>query len=894
MSATLLGTKLHIPPLRHVLVSRPRLVSRLDKGINGRLTLILAPPGFGKTTLVSSWIHTCENSKSTVRPRVAWLSLDRNDDEPNRFLTYCILALQTVAPHLGEAAKSMLDFPQLVTPEHLITSLINDLADWQKPILLALDDYHFIQSQAIHGALSFWLDNAPPNFHLLITSREEPTLPLARWRVRGQLAEIGFEDLRFTHDEAETFLRQVMELNLTPETVDQIEERTEGWVAGLQMAALSLQKCPQNNGGLTRTLEAFGGQHRFVVDYLAEEVIRQQPAPIRDFLQKTSILDRMTAPLCNAITGQTNSDQILTQLEHANLFLISLDEQRRWYRYHHLFADYLRTALPEDQQRSLHRQASQWYEEHHFTTEAIQHALAAQDFESAAQLITRHNDEELKRGGLTTLLGWLNALPEEVVLLNSVLTARKGHILYLRGQRAEAQPYKEALEATSLKDIPPAQRGESCVFLADLAINEGRAADCLTLTQEALFLFGYSEAFSRTLALSLAGQAQRMLRDFKGAIHTLQQAVEWGRRSGNHLVGLNALSHLVPLLYFQGRRLEAIILCQRALDSYVDVRGQPLPLSGLLHVPLGILHYEANELERARRYLEIGIALCNQLGMLHLALTGQRFLAKLQFAEAEIEAAFATLSDAQGLAARLGNLRAEKAIIAVTADLHLRQGDVAAATHLLESSTAPNAQREHERLTRIRLLLKQGRSEAAESLLEEMANVVEQDGRVARLITIYVLQALTAHALVNEQLAQTRLEKALHLGSPENYQRLFLDEGEVVGTLLRPLRHVAPNFVSLLLRALCPKASVSKAASKSEVVPPGGQAISGKWLVEPLTDRELEVLRLVAEGLSNEGIGGKLFISTGTVKWYLNGIYQKLDVRNRTEAVARAREHQIL
>jgi LuxR family transcriptional regulator, maltose regulon positive regulatory protein len=501
-------------------------------------------------------------------------------------------------------------------------------------------------------------------------------------------------------------------------------------------------------------------------------------------------------------------------------------------------------------------------------------------------LITRHNDEELNRGGLTTLLGWLNALPEEVVMSNSVLTARKGHILYLRGQSEEAQNYAAIVRSTPLDDVPPLYRGELCVFLADLAINEGKASDCLKLAQDALSWFGAAESFSRTLALSLVGQAQRLLRDFNGAIHTLRQVVEWGQRSGNHLVGLNALSHLAPLLYFQGRRLEALILCQQAAEVYVDALGRHLPLSGLAHAPLGILHYEANDLDQARRHLEIGISLCRQLGMMHLSLTGQRTLAKLQFAEGEVQAAFATLADAQQRAARLGNVRAERAIIAVTADLHLRQGNVAAAANLLESSTAPQVLREHERLTRIRLLLAQNQPDAAQRLLQELKPSVERDGRAARLITICVLQALAAHALNDRETALSLMEKAVRIAAPENYQRLFLDEGDTAGSLLQSLRHIAPNFVTRLLRALTSTA----AAPESKTAPPPALSKQEGTLIEALGERELEVLRLVAEGLSNEAVGAKLFISVGTVKWYLNGIYHKLDVRNRTEAVALARQ----
>nr|ALV86488.1 LuxR family transcriptional regulator [uncultured bacterium 20] len=886
MFVTPLGTKIHTPSPGRAFVPRQRLVSQLESGLGAKLTLVLAPAGFGKTTLVSSWIRSRGDAQSPALPHVAWLSLDENDDESTQFLSYLILALQTVAPHLGEAAKSLLDFPHPVAPEHLVSSIVNDLDDWREPTLLVLDDYHFIRSQAIHDAVAFLIDYAPPHFHVLVASRNEPPLALARWRVRGQLVEIGFQDLRFTREETAEFLNHVMGLDLTADAVGQLEERTEGWVAGLQMAALSLRKSPQSTGGVAHTIAAFGGQHRYVVDYLAEEVMRQQPEHIRDFLRKTSILDRLTAPLCDAVTGRGDSEAILSHLEQSNLFLVGLDEHRQWYRYHPIFADFLRAALPRDERSLLHRQAGEWWVAHRFPTEAIHHALAAEDFETAAALITEHQETELKRGGLSTLLNWLNVLPEAIVLGSSVLSARKGHILYLRGQTEEAQRYAVVAEAALHSDIPPPHRGEVCVFLADLAINRGKASECLELAQEALSLLDDTGSFSRTLALSLAGEAQRLLRDYNGAIHTLRQAVEWGQRSGNHLVGLNALSHLAPLLYFQGRRLEAMILAQQAADGHVDARGHALPVSGLVHVPLGILHYEANDLEQARRHLEIGVALCRQLGMLHLSLTGQRILAKLQFAEGEVDAAFATLSEARGLASRLGNGRAERAIVAVTADLHLRQGNVAAAAGVFDAATSPKSLREHERLTRIRLLLSRGEPLVAQGLLQEMAEAIERDGRVARLITVCVLQALAAHALEAHGEAAAFMERAVRLAAPADYQRLFLDEGALVGTLLRPLRHIAPNFVARLLRVLSSTEAPPEAKPESSPPAPSDH--------EPLGEREREILRLVAEGLSNEAIGSRLFISVGTVKWYLNGIYHKLDVRNRTEAVARARRSSLL
>jgi LuxR family transcriptional regulator, maltose regulon positive regulatory protein len=890
MSIPVLTTKFLIPPRRLDWVIRPRLTRRLDQGLQRRLTLISAPAGFGKTTLVASWLHGL-TSRQHIAPRVGWLSLEEDDNDLVRFLSYFIAAWQTIDAGMGQTARQLLEMPRVPQPQHLMTLLINDLARLPEQSILVLDDYHVINHPELQTAVAFFLDHLPPHSQVVMATREEPSLPLPRLRARSEVLEIRLQDLRFTREETAAFLKRTMGLALTADEAQALENHTEGWVAGLQMAALSLRGRPAPPGSDTAALEidSFGGGQRDIIDYLAAEVLRQQPPEICAFLRQTAILDRFNASLCAGVTGHQDAQAMLAHLERANLFLIPLDDQRQWYRYHHLFADFLRTELNDADQRHLHAKASRWYEANGSMPEAIKHALAARDYVTAVRLIRLGAEEACTAGKYNTLLSWVNALPEKVVRAHSDLLVHKGWILYLRGEIVTGEAYAALAVENQRADDLPLHRGMLLGFRAYLAINRDEAQQAVKFAQEALTLLGESESFYRTTALSHLGQAERLTGDRKAAIHSLRQTIALGQRLGHHLPVLEALGYLTLLLNQQGKLREAILSCEQAACRYLDAQGHPVPVAGLVYVPLGTLYYEMNDLAKAYHYLTTGIALCQQMGTVYYALVGQRALAKLYYAKGDVEAMWETLAAARELATNSENSRRIRRISAVTAELQLRQGITAAAVHTLaDLPTNPGKRTEQENLTYARLLLAQGQAQAAQELLKDIEQSAQQRGRLSSLISIYLLQALTHQALNNTPTALDCLEQALCLAAPEGYRRVFLDEGQPIATLLAQSQHVAPAFVASLLKTF------AKYPTSEQTTVTPTLSIATQPLVEPLSETQLNILRLVAAGLSNRDIAAKLAITEGTTKWHLNQVYGKLNVCSRTQAVAQARQRRLL
>lgn len=898
MATPILTTKLSIPPKRPDWIVRLRLLNQLDKGLGRKLTLISAPAGSGKTTLAASWLHGLGGRKQGAA-RIAWLSLDQEDNDPVRLLAHLVAALQKLDPKLGQAVQAYLKTPHGLNLNHLMTLLINDLAQPAEPgtnhkprqSILALDDYHLITQGGLQTALAFFLENVPPHFHVVIATREEPALPLPRLRVRREMTEIRPQDLRFTSDETVAFLKRTMGLALAAEEMRLLEDHTEGWVAGLQMAALSLRGRETAENAELQTLqpawpqEAFGSGGRDIIDYLAAEVLRQQPEEIRAFLRQTAILDRFNASLCEAVTGRSDGQFVLTYLERANLFLIPLDEQHQWYRYHHLFADFLRTELKELEQQALHVLASRWHEVHGSMPEAIKHAQAGRDHETAVRLIRRGAEEACRVGAYSSLLGWVNALPEKVVRAHSDLLVHKGWILYLRGEIVTGEAYAALAVANERPEALPLHRGMLQGFLAYLAINRDEPAQAVKFAEAALTFLSDSESFYRTTALSHLGQAQRLIGDRQAAIHTLRQTIALGQRLGHHLPTLEALGYLALLLYQQGNLREAISSCEQAARQFLDAHGHPLPVAGFIYVPLGMLYYEINDLPRAYYHLTTGIALCQQMGTVYATLAGQRTLIKLHYAQGELEAAWEVLAAAREMAEPSENQRRIRTVTAIRAELQLRQGQTAAAALTLSSLPALAAGRsEQENLTYARLLLAQDQPQAAADLLRQIELIARQQGRQGSLIAVYLLQALTQRALQQPEAARACLEQAICLAAPEGYRRPFLDEGAAIAALLPRSQQVAPAFVVNLLEAFAKHSNGEHPAS----------AVAKQPLVEPLSETQRTILRLVADGLSNRNIAARLAITEGTTKWHLNQIYGKLSVGSRTQAVAQARQLNLL
>jgi LuxR family maltose regulon positive regulatory protein len=878
MSAPLLTTKLYIPPVRPELVSRPRLVERLDAGAGCKLTLVSAAAGFGKTTLVAEWLNHVQCPRT-------WLSLDRGDNDPVQFGTYLVAALQVVDEGIGQAALSLLGSPQVPPLESLMTLLINDIAASPQRFVLVLDDYDTIRAEAIHGAVEFLIEHQPPQMQLVLVTRQDPPLPLPRLRVRRQVVEITEQDLRFTAEEAGGFLSQALGLDLDPRVIAALEARTEGWIAGLQLAALSVQG--RSADRIAEFVEIFRGSHRHVIDYLAEEVLAQQSEEIRDFLCQTSILDRLTAPLCDQVTGRNDSRSVLMQLDASNLFLVPLDDERTWYRYHHLFADFLRTELDPETEASLHSRASRWLVAQGLLPEGVKHAMASGDLDRAAGVVSLASAEAFGSGSLATLQGWLDALPDEAVRGNSELATYQGCLLLLAGQIGQAGAYADAAEQSLLPDAPIAPRGRLLSLKAHLALTAQDLDATLEYSRQAMAYLDPGDSAFRSLTSNLLGQVLEAKGDVAAAADVYREAVRSERGAGIEVGALVVLFNLVLALNELGRRREALTVCRRAAEERTFPPGRGLPVTDGIQLAWSVLSYEANELERAEEQVMRALDHADRANIADGVVWGRLILARVHLARGELGQARQIAQEGRRYVTDR-DLYEGKALwfAAIEAQANLLAGDLAEATHWAEMAgfspgDVPHHWDDPQYLTYVRVLLAQNRLEDAQKLLDTMERTASQGGRRRKLITIDLLQAAAHRAAGRTEQAVARVEKALSLAAPEGYCRAFLEEGPAIVDLLPRVRHVAPTFVSEVLEAASTKGA-------------GHPAPQPQALVEPLSGRELEILHLIAAGRTNPEIAELLYLSLNTVKWHAKNLYGKLHVGSRVEAVARARELELL
>lgn len=887
----LLGTKTFIPRVRNNLISRPRLVDRLNKGLNKKLTLIIAPAGFGKTTLTAEWVAQSPR-------RVTWLSLDKDDNDPLRFWTYFIAALDKMEKNLGNNALTLLQSPQPPPSTSILTPLINDLVAFRGEFSLVLDDFHLIKTQEIHEALTFLLDHLPEQMHITIIARADPALPLARLRARDQLIELRASDLRFTNEEAAAFLNEVMGLNLSPEDAAALEARTEGWIAGLQLAALSMQ----GRSDASSFVRAFAGSNRFVLDYLVEEVFNRQPEGTLDFLLQTAILDRLCGPLCDQVTRQPGSQILLEKIERSNLFLIPLDEERRWYRFHHLFADVLRNRLQHSRPDSigeLHRRASAWYEQNGLPTEAVSHALSAQEFGRAAELLEKIAPDMIQRSELARLLAWLDVLPENALQDQPLLALYYCWGLFLSGEITQAitrlQEVESRLSKEEIKRQPEVQ-GHIAAMRAYLMRETGNFSATIALSNQALAYLGAEDQLLRAMVTLNLAITTYLDGDFGSASQNLTEIIAKGQSDQLAANTLSAIYTYTQLLRAQGGLEQAHQLCQDGL-ALVDRRGwHRFPAVGFLYLALGELLRERNELHAALEYLERGIKLGQEGSHPHILIIGHVWLAWLRQTEGDAAGSQKAIQRAlqvirQGQVSRFWPIPAAECC---QARLWIVQGSLNAADNWALASGldplngSPAYLYEAEYLTLTRLLIARGDLETAASLLMRLQEQASRHGRNGSLTEILILQALNFAAQHRHEESSLALEQAFTLAEPQGYMRIFVDEGE-------PMRKLISGLLSgqsdLRTRVYAQKLlSAFEAAPDSQSTRQSGT----QNLVDPLSAREIEVLALVAEGLSNREIAQKLYLSTGTVKVHLKHIFGKLAVSSRTQAVARARELNLL
>ncbi len=935
MSTPILATKLYIPPPRPNLVHRPRLIEWLDAGLHGKLTLVSAPAGFGKTTLIGEWIDSCAQ-------RVAWLSLDEEDSDPVRFLTYLVAALQTLDAAMGEGVLGALQSPQPPPVTVLLTSLLNEMATLPGHCLLVLDDYHLLDAGgpvgAIDQALTFLIEHLPPQLHLVITTREDPNFPLARYRARGQLREIRAADLRFTPDEAAKFLNGMMGLELPAETIAALEARTEGWIAGLQMAAISMQGHHAGPHDSADFMQAFTGSHRFVLDYLVEEVLHQQPAHVQNFLLRTSILDRLCGPLCNALldapadSPHVAGQATLEALEQANLFLIPLDNERRWYRYHHLFADFLRQRLQQrrvpatdnDQAdvAELHRRASIWYEEEGLLVEALRHALAAEDFERAAQLVELTWSVMDRSRRSAPWLGWVKALPDELVQVRPVLSLGYAWALLDRGEleagAARLRDAEQWLNTTADNHESPTVSTDAPIVADDAefrllpaSIAAARAYHALALgdlpgtmrfARRALALFPVDEHLRRGTPAALLGLATWASGDLEEAYRAFADAMAMFQRAGNILFAITGTYFLADIRMVQGRLRDATESYQQALQLAAGHGELVRRGTADIYTGLSELCCEQGDREGAIAHLRQSQALGEQAALPRWRYRWSLAQARLKGAEGDLEGALTQLNAAERHYRR-GPVPDVRPIAALKARVWIAQGRLTKAWDWArEQGLAVDDNlrymQEFEHITLARLLLARYRSSAdvqqitaAQELLARLLDAAEAAGRMGSAIELLVLQALAHEAQGNIPAALLPLKRALRLAEPEGYGQLFVAEGLPMAALLASIsgQGIVPAYVGKLRTALGDEATPPDVANPQRM-----DALPPQPLIEPLTDRELEVLGLIAQGLSNREISERLFLALDTVKGHNRRIFGKLEVKRRTEAVAKARALELL
>lgn len=880
MSTPLLATKLYSPPLRSEWVARPSLVERLNAGLGRKLTLISASAGSGKTTLVAAWLAGLRPGAVDVRP--AWLSLDAADNDPHRFISYLAAALQTAGAHVGQEALRLLGRADPPPVEPVIASLINDVAATGARLILVLDDYHAISELAVHEAVGLLLDRLPPRMHLVIATRHDPSLPLARMRGRGEMNEIRQEDLRFSAEEAATFLNRSMGLRLAPAEIATLEERTEGWITGLQLAALSMQG--RDAAAISRFIGGFSGRYHFILDYLTDEVLQRQPQPVQTFLMQTAILDRLCGPLCDAVLdnpGPAAGVRMLHDVEAANLFTVPLDDERRWYRYHPLFAELLRARLKAVQPHlvpELHRRAAAWYEQQGLSAEAVQHALATANDALAAEVIERaiRQVTTWSRSDTAIVHTWLSALPDAVVRPRPWLRLFLSRTLYIMGQPESAGQALQALEEW-LQDHSSAPDAGQILTMALLdrasyAAVLGSVRQAKELIRKVLAGVPEDHPIARLRAPAILGMAHLRAGELSEAQRAFSQASEFALAIGSNYAAVPLLCNLAEVQAAQARLRAAMHTCEQATQLAV-VDGVPASIAGFAELQIGRLLYERDDLEAAERHLLGGMELLSAGGIGESFGSGHAILAQIRQARGDGEGAAAAAERAVQSARRANIPHHLGLALAYQARVWLAQGrlDLAVlwAREYRHSGQAEYL-RDVEDLTLARVLLAEGRAAEALALLDALLPAAREAGRTRAVID---MQAVRAVALPGIHDALDALQQALAPAEPEGYARLFLDLGEPMRALLRQAaaRGIAPGYVSRLLTAFGPSPQA------------GAQP-----LLEPLSERELSVLRLLAKGLSNPEIGARLFISLPTVKSHTRNIYGKLGVHSREEAVARA------
>lgn len=877
MPATILATKLFIPPPRYGIVARPHLIERLNEGLHCKLILISTPAGFGKTTLVSEWLASC-------RIPASWLSLDESDSDPARFISYLVKSLQNIQVGIGEGLLAALQSPQPLQIETILTSLLNEISTISQNFLLVLDDYHSIDSQPADQALAFIIEHQPPQMHLVIATREDPSLPLARLRAQGQCTELRAAELRFTPVEAAEFLNQVMDLNLSVEDITALEDRTEGWIAGLLLAAISMRGQADTAG----FVQSFTGSHHFVLDYLIEEVLQHQPESIQTFLIYTSILDRLCNTLCEAILGlpSGSGQETLEYLERANLFIVPLDNERRWYRYHHLFGDLLRKRLgeilPPGRIRELHIRASEWLENANLILDAFRHAAAANDIERAERLMESKKMPLHVRGVATSILSWLESLPKDLLDTRPLLWWKQAAMLLLIGQptgvedillATEAALTSAALPGSGMDETTRDIIGKIAAVRANLAQMQAQVETIFIQARRAIEYLHPDSLSDRSMATRSLGFAYYAQGDLVEAGQTYAEAYSLAQAAHDNINSSLASIRLGQIQEAENQLHLAAETYQRVLPLIDEYSPYNAPVA---YLGLARIYYEWNDLDAAEQYAQHSLKLSRQFDqVIDRLVLSELFLASPKLARGDAKGAMACVLQAEETS-HLKNYTYRLPDIAYhKAGIHLCQGSVDEAAALAQQYFIP--------LMQARVLIAQSRATEALALVELQRQQAQAKRLPQRLLLVLAVQSVVLYANGEKDKAVQALAEALVLAEPGGCVRLFVDEGPLMKQLLLEAasRGIKPGYVARLLAVF--ETGKQDRDEKQALSPTTS-------LIEPLSQRELEILKLIAQGLSNREIGERLFLALDTIKGHNRKIFDKLQIHSRTEAIARAHE----
>ncbi len=884
MATTILATKLYIPPPRAKIVLRPRLIERMNEGMCHKLTIISAPAGFGKTTLVSEWVTSCR------RP-TTWLSLDEGDNDLKRFLAYLIAALRTIEKNIGEGVLPLLDAAQPPAIESVLTSLLNEITAIPHDFVLVLDDYHLIDSQRIDQFLDFLIEHQPPQMHLLIATREDPQLPLARLRARGQLTELRATDLRFTPAEAAEFLNRMMGLNLSAEDIAVLESRTEGWIAGLQLAALFMQ----GHHDTASFIKSFTGSHRFVLDYLVEEVLGQQTESIQAFLLHTSILDRMCGALCDAVLRDSAlpAQETLEGLEHANLFIVPLDSERRWYRYHHLFGDLLRQRMRKNLSQTeiaeLHIRASEWYEQNGLMLDAFHHTLAADDFEGAARLAETAWQGMERNFQTLAWLGWVKKLPDAVICSRPWLCVQMGWAYSDVGELEPSETYlqyaERALAGTKDQEAFKSIPGNIALIRAGNAQIEGNLPETVRYAELSIQLAPENDLLIRAQAAITLGFTQWAVGNVEASLQAMRTWMDDMQKLGNQMYVLASAFVVADMQVILSHLGEAEKSLQKTIGQTKALGQEAENVTAHHHLGLAMLAHERGNDAALTQRLQTVADLGHRSTLIDWPYRWGLAQARLQESAGEWDDALKSLDEAKRGYVK-NPIPMLQPVEARKARIYLKQGRLDKAQawargRNLSVRDEANYLSEYEYLTLARIRLTERFFDGVGQLLERLLALAESQKRTGSVIEILLTQTLVHQAQGKQPQALITLERALALAEPEGYLRIFVDEGKPMRALLEKhlsnRDHPLNGYVERILTVF------QQLESKTENQ-------KSKILVEPLSEREMEVLQLLRSELSGPEIARRLIVSLNTLRTHTKNIFNKLGVNNRRAAIRRAEE----